>query len=122
KICGGEGGWSCGFFLMKERVAVELTYCCPPFEDLSVCGPRSGACRETIPLSLETLKQLGQLSMLKERGVILDAQFETLKDHIKAGNCLTKGHWEAIELTWGLKNSDVFSEAAWKDEVDGQIR
>ena len=74
------------------------------------------------PLSHRLLKDLGTLSELKERGLILDRHFETIKAHVKAGNSAAKERWDAIESAWGLKQKGVFNEKEWITQLDGEIQ
>ena len=72
-------------------------------------------------LPLETLRELGKLSDFRKRGVILEQHFEVIKKHVRGGNCLANGDWEAIDLAWKLKGEGVFSEQEWATEIDGQL-
>lgn len=65
------------------------------------------------PLPHELLKELGKLAELKQRGLILDRHFETLKAHVKAGNSVARERWDAAEGAWGLKQNRVFDEEEW---------
>ncbi|CAM9119928.1 unnamed protein product, partial [Ascophyllum nodosum] len=59
-------------------------------------------------LPLETLRELGKLSDFRKRGVILEQHFEVIKKHVRGGNCLANGDWEAIDLAWKLKGRASF--------------
>lgn len=72
-------------------------------------------------MPLATLKELVKLSELKVKGVILERQYEVIKKHVKEGNSLTNGNWEAFDSAWGLRNSGVFSEVEWTTQIDGHI-
>ncbi|CAB1110210.1 unnamed protein product [Ectocarpus sp. CCAP 1310/34] len=74
------------------------------------------------PLSHGLLKDLGNLSELKQRGLILDRHFETIKAHVKAGNSVAKERWDAIENAWGLKQTGVFNEQEWITQIDGEAQ
>lgn len=74
------------------------------------------------PLSHGLLKDLGKLSELKQRGLILDRHFETIKAHVKAGNSVAKERWDAIENAWGLKQTGVFNEEEWITQIDGEAQ
>ena len=74
-----------------------------------------------MPLSLEVLKTLAKLSNLKTKGVIHERHFEVLEKHVTEGNSLTEGNWEAMDLTWQLREGGVFGEEAWTREIDTQI-
>ncbi|CAB1114174.1 unnamed protein product [Ectocarpus sp. CCAP 1310/34] len=74
------------------------------------------------PLSHGLLKDLGKLSKLKQRGLILDRHFETIKAHVKAGNSVAKERWDAIENAWGLKQTGVFNEEEWITQIDGEAQ
>ena len=70
-------------------------------------------------LPLETLRELGKLSDFRKRGIILEQHFEVIKKHVRGGNCLANGDWEAIDLAWKLTGEGVFSEQEWATEIDG---
>ena len=36
------------------------------------------------------------------------------------GNSLAEGNWEAMDLTWQLREGGVFGEEAWTREINGQ--
>ncbi|CBJ33249.1 C2H2 zinc finger protein [Ectocarpus siliculosus] len=74
------------------------------------------------PLSHGLLKDLGKLSELKQRGLILDRHFETIKAHVKAGNSVAKERWDAIENAWGLMQTGVFNEEEWITQIDGEAQ
>ncbi|CAN0085081.1 unnamed protein product [Hapterophycus canaliculatus] len=74
------------------------------------------------PLSHGILKELGKLAELKQRGLILDRHFETIKAHVKAGNSVAKERWDAIESAWGLKQNGVFDEEEWVTQIDGETQ
>ncbi|CAB1103764.1 unnamed protein product [Ectocarpus sp. CCAP 1310/34] len=74
------------------------------------------------PSSHGILKELGKLAELKQRGLILDRHFETIKAHVKAGNSVAKERWDAIESAWGLKQNGVFDEEEWVTQIDGETQ
>ena len=61
-----------------------------------------GIVRRRRALSNGILKELGKLAELKQRSLILERHFETIKAHVKAGNSVAKERWHAIESAWGL--------------------
>ncbi|CAB1104831.1 unnamed protein product [Ectocarpus sp. CCAP 1310/34] len=74
------------------------------------------------PLSHGILKELGKLAELKQRGLILDRHFETIKAHVKAGNSVAKERWDAIQSAWGLKQNGVFDKEEWVAQIDGETQ
>lgn len=91
----GGGGGGGGYVL---RFVVHAAY--PLSSDIG-CGERHAAsrvcaCTGSMPLPLEILKELDQLSKWKGKGTILDRHSESIKEHSIAGNSLKRAEWEAI--------------------------
>ncbi|CAB1096180.1 unnamed protein product [Ectocarpus sp. CCAP 1310/34] len=104
---------------------------CPWVPPRKACVPRNvqratsclrcrGIVSQCNPLSHGIWKELGKLAELKQRGLILDRHFETIKAHVKAGNSVAKERWDAIESAWGLKQNGVFDEEEWVTQIDGE--
>ena len=73
-------------------------------------------------LPLETLQELVKLSGFHKKGALLERQFDALKKHVMAGNCIGKDNWEAMDLTLELRKGDVFPEDEWTKQIDGKVR
>ncbi|CAM9663559.1 unnamed protein product [Pylaiella littoralis] len=87
-----------------------------------VCLPCRGIMSLSSPLSHALLKELRKLKDAKERGLILDRHFETVKEHVKVGNSVATGRWDAIESGLELRQTDVFSEEEWVTQIDGEVQ
>ncbi|CAB1098732.1 unnamed protein product [Ectocarpus sp. CCAP 1310/34] len=69
------------------------------------------------PLPHGLLEELGKLAEFKERGLILDRHFETIKAHVKAGNSVAEEQW-ATQIdgeTQGITSSTRLSSSSQQD-------
>lgn len=68
------------------------------------------------PLPHGLLKELGKLAELRERGLILDRHFETIKTHVKAGNSVAKDENPPFLSTLREQEPPISGEE-WDNEI-----
>lgn len=72
----------------------------------------------TMPLSIETLRELAKLTELKSKGGIPDHHFDLLKQHIKETGTLTREAWEVFGLAWNLKVDAVLTAEEYAEQIE----